>query len=25
VVDWGRYAELLGYSPDEQVVYLDQP
>ena len=25
VIDWGRYAELLGYSPDDQEVYLDQP
>ena len=24
VIDWGRYAELLGYSPDDQVLYLDQ-
>jgi len=24
VVDWGRYAELLGYSPDDQELYLDQ-
>ena len=23
VIDWGRYAELLGYSPDDQEVYLD--
>jgi NitT/TauT family transport system ATP-binding protein len=25
VVDWGRYAELLGYSPDDEQIYLDQP
>lgn len=24
VIDWGRYAELIGYSPDDQQVYLDQ-
>jgi len=24
VIDWGRYAELLGYSPDDQQLYLDQ-
>jgi NitT/TauT family transport system ATP-binding protein len=24
VIDWGRYTELLGYSPDEDEVYLDQ-
>jgi NitT/TauT family transport system ATP-binding protein len=24
VIDWGRYTELLGYSPDEDVVYVDQ-
>jgi hypothetical protein len=24
VIDWGRYAELLGYSPDEEELYLDQ-
>jgi NitT/TauT family transport system ATP-binding protein len=23
VVSWGRFAELFGYSPDEQVLYLD--
>jgi NitT/TauT family transport system ATP-binding protein len=23
VVDWGRYAELLGYNPDDRVIYLD--
>lgn len=25
VIDWGRYAELIGYDPEEQEVYLDQP
>ena len=25
VIDWGRYAELLGYSPDDQELYLDRP
>jgi hypothetical protein len=24
VIDWGRYTELLGYSPDDQELYLDQ-
>ena len=24
VIDWGRYTELLGYSPDAQELYLDQ-
>jgi hypothetical protein len=24
VIDWGRYAELIGYSPDDQQLYLDQ-
>jgi NitT/TauT family transport system ATP-binding protein len=24
VIDWGRYSELLGYSPDDQQLYLDQ-
>ena len=24
VIDWGRYAELLGYSPDDQELYVDQ-
>ena len=24
VIDWGRYAELIGYSPDDQELYLDQ-
>jgi NitT/TauT family transport system ATP-binding protein len=23
VVAWGRYAELFGYSPDDEVLYLD--
>ncbi len=23
LVDWGRYAELFGYNPDEQEFYLD--
>ena len=22
-IDWGRYTELLGYSPEEQEIYLD--
>lgn len=25
VIDWGRYAELLGYSPDDRELYLDHP
>jgi NitT/TauT family transport system ATP-binding protein len=25
VIDWGRYTELLGYSPDDKQLYLDQP
>ena len=25
VIDWGRYSELIGYSPDDQELYLDQP
>lgn len=25
VIDWGRYTELIGYSPEEQEVYLDHP
>ncbi len=25
IVRWGRYAELLGYNPDERKLYLDQP
>jgi len=24
VIDWGRYTELLGYSPDDDEVYIDQ-
>ena len=24
VIDWGRYAELIGYSPDDQQLYVDQ-
>ena len=24
VIDWGRYTELIGYSPDDQQLYLDQ-
>jgi len=24
VIDWGRYAELIGYNPEDQEVYLDQ-
>lgn len=23
VIDWGRYAELIGYNPDDQQLYLD--
>ncbi len=23
VIDWGRYSELIGYSPDDQELYLD--
>ncbi|MBS1902420.1 MAG: nitrate/sulfonate/bicarbonate ABC transporter ATP-binding protein [Bacteroidetes bacterium] len=23
IIDWGRYAELIGYSPKDDVVYLD--
>ena len=23
VVDWGRYAELIGYDPEEEIIYLD--
>lgn len=23
VVDWGRFAELIGYDPEEEIVYLD--
>ena len=25
VVAWGRFAELFGYSPEDQTLYLDQP
>lgn len=25
VINWGRFGELLGYSPDTEEVYLDQP
>lgn len=24
VIDWGRYAELLGYSPDTEELYLNE-
>lgn len=24
VIDWGRYAELIGYNPEDQQLYLDQ-
>lgn len=24
VIDWGRYAELIGYNPEDQEIYLDQ-
>lgn len=24
VIDWGRYAELIGYDPEERALYLDQ-
>ncbi len=24
VIDWGRYSELIGYSTDDQQLYLDQ-
>ncbi len=24
VIDWGRYTELLGFSPDDEQLYLDQ-
>jgi NitT/TauT family transport system ATP-binding protein len=24
IVNWGRYAELLGYNPDTQTLYLDE-
>jgi NitT/TauT family transport system ATP-binding protein len=23
IIDWGRYAELIGYSPKKEIVYLD--
>ena len=23
VIDWGRYAELIGYRPKEEIIYLD--
>jgi NitT/TauT family transport system ATP-binding protein len=25
IVGWGRYAELLGYEPQSEILYLDQP
>jgi len=25
VVGWGRYAELFGFSPETEMLYLDQP
>ena len=25
VIDWGRYAELIGYNVEDQELYLDQP
>jgi NitT/TauT family transport system ATP-binding protein len=25
IVGWGRYAELLGYEPQSEMLYLDQP
>jgi NitT/TauT family transport system ATP-binding protein len=25
VINWGRYAELFGYAPDSERLYLDQP
>ena len=25
IINWGRYAELFGYSPDAERLYLDQP
>lgn len=25
VIDWGRYTELIGYNPEDQELYLDQP
>ncbi len=24
-VGWGRYAELLGYEPQSEMLYLDRP
>lgn len=24
LIEWGRYGELIGYDPDEHVIYLDQ-
>lgn len=24
VIDWGRYTELIGYSPDDEELYLDE-
>ena len=24
VIDWGRFAELIGYRPKDEVVYLDE-
>ena len=23
IIDWGRYAELIGYNAKEQIIYLD--
>ena len=25
VIDWGRYAELIGFNPEDRELYLDQP
>jgi NitT/TauT family transport system ATP-binding protein len=25
IINWGRYAELFGYEPDSEKLYLDQP
>jgi hypothetical protein len=25
LIGWGRFAELLGYSPEEDRIYLDHP
>jgi NitT/TauT family transport system ATP-binding protein len=25
VIDWGRYAELIGYNVEDHELYLDQP